>query len=62
MCSVIILPFAHSEKFIEELKEFGRSYDLAGCGSKHREELIQKRLCTLQDELMLLEAGTCKCI
>lgn len=49
----------HSEHFLDELKEFGRSYDLIGCGYKHREEQIQKKVCTLQDEVLLLEAGTC---
>ena len=39
------------------MKEFGRSYDLIGSGCKHREQQTQKRVCTLQDEVMLLEAG-----
>ena len=47
-----------SQVFLEELKEFGKSYDLMGSGYKHREEQARKRLSIVQDELLLLEAGT----
>lgn len=56
-CNACVL-VCSSEHFLDELKEFGRSYDLIGCGYKHREEQTQKRVCTLQDEVLLLEAGT----
>lgn len=46
------------EEFLEEMREFGKSYDLAGAGTKHREQIIQKKVSTLQDEVLLLEAGT----
>ena len=39
------------------MREFGRSYDLVGAGAKHREALTQKKVSTLQDEVLLLEAG-----
>lgn len=44
------------EEFLEEMREFGKSYDLAGAGTKHREQIIQKKVSTLQDEVLLLEA------
>lgn len=47
----------YSQAFLEELKEFGKSYDLMGSGYKHREEQAKKRLSIVQDELLLLEAG-----
>ena len=35
------------------------SYDLVRAGAHHREQLIQKKVSTLQDEVLLLEAGGC---
>ena len=43
--------------FLEEAKEFAKSYDLTGSGFKHREEQNRKKISILQDELLLLESG-----
>lgn len=56
ICSLVCVAVC-SEQFLEELIEFGKSYDLIGAGYKHREEQIQRRVGTLQDEVLLLEAG-----
>ena len=56
-CRYYIYSTYHREEFLEELREFGRSYDLVGAGAKHRGALAQKRVSTLQDEVLLLEAG-----
>ncbi len=42
---------------VDELVEFGQSYDLHGSGYRYREEQAQRKIGVLQEELLLLEAG-----
>lgn len=45
------------QSLLEELTEFGLSYDLHGSGYRYREEQAKRRIAVFQEELMLLEAG-----
>lgn len=46
------------QSFLDELVEFSQSYDLHDSGYKYREEQAKKKTCMMQDEMLLLEAGT----
>eukprot|EP00731_Ephydatia_muelleri_P020824 Em0013g551a len=43
-------------EFVDELKEFGHSYDLCGLGTRYREDVARRQIKDIQNEILLLEA------